>query len=482
MSRNPLSALVRRRLRATFGLWPMHEARNRLVLGPRTPRLRRFEDREVRRLAAQLGRVPTAHVVTVMPTYRRPDLLLDAVASALAQTVTDHVVIVVDDGGGLPALPPDPRLFAVSLSMNTGVLGLVRNVGIRLTSSSYVAFLDDDNRWRPDHLAHALRALDRGADLVYTAVERRRPDGSVLDVLSKPFDRKEFVDASGWVDANSLVVRRAPDVRFSRLPRVKATLPKEDWEFVHRMSRRRIVEHVPEPTVHYLVNDASYYTNWTEVAPGPQPRTGLRRRLRRWRRLLVDTMLDRRYGVHTRGYVPLDRIGADAECRVAYAPTGWLTVRRVLPHHLVGPSDVFIDFGSGKGRVVLQAAAYPFRRVIGVEVSEQLSATAKDNLERNRHRLSCQDVTLLTVDAQDYQVPDDVTVAFFFNPFVGDVFASVVANLVASADRNPRPIRIIYVNPVEEATLLATNRVTPTDFTTGSTVPQTTPIRTYVLR
>ncbi len=261
-SRGRLSAEVRRRLRARFGLWPMHEARNRLTLGPRTPALRRFEDAEVARLRATVGDRGRTSVATVMPTFRRPELLPGAVDSALAQTVEDNLVIVVDDGGGLPPLPSHPRLVAVSLSRNSAVLGLVRNVGIRLTDSEFIAFLDDDNTWLPDHLEAALAALRDGADLIYTAVERRRPDGTLLDVLSTPFDHHSLLDSSGWVDANSLVIRRAPDVLFSRLPRTRATLPKEDWEFVHRMAKRRVVEHVPRATVRYLVNDQSYYTDW----------------------------------------------------------------------------------------------------------------------------------------------------------------------------------------------------------------------------
>jgi hypothetical protein len=263
-ARPALAALVRKSLRSTFGLWPMHEARNKIVLGPKTPALRRFEDAEVARHRAALSGHGRTLVATVIPTYRRHDLLPSAIESALAQTVTDHLVVVVDDGGGLPELPTHPRLVAISLSANSAVLGLVRNVGIRLTDSQFVAFLDDDNTWRPDHLEVALAGLSRGADLVYTAVERRTVDGVLVDVLSRPFDRREFADKSGWVDANSLVVRRSPDVVFSRLPRTKKTLPKEDWEFVHRMAKHHVVDHVPEPTVRYLVNEASYYTPWAK--------------------------------------------------------------------------------------------------------------------------------------------------------------------------------------------------------------------------
>ncbi|GLZ38301.1 glycosyltransferase family 2 protein [Actinokineospora sp. NBRC 105648] len=265
--RGGVSATVRRALRDAFGLWPMHEAKNRITLGKRLPELRAFEDAQVARLRTAVGDRPETLVTTVMPTFKRPKLLPDAVESALAQTVTDQLVIVVDDGGGLPALPDDPRLVAVSLARNSAVLGLVRNVGIRLTRSRYIAFLDDDNTWREDHLAHALTALGRGADLVYSAVERRRADGTVLDVLSEPFDRKTMADDSPYVDSNSIVLRRSDDVLFSRLPRVKATLPKEDWEFVYRMAKTRVVAHVPEPTVRYLVNEASYYTTWQPEQP-----------------------------------------------------------------------------------------------------------------------------------------------------------------------------------------------------------------------
>lgn len=253
---------VKTSIRKTIGLWPAWEIWNSAVLGPRLPGLIRFENREVARLRVDLGQVPEATIACIIPTFKRPQGLLKAIESILAQERQDFVIIVVDDGAGLPQLPADPRIFAVSLSRNSAVLGLVRNVGIRLSRSEYVAFLDDDNVWMPRHLAAAIDSLERGADLVYTAVRRRRADGSELDVLSKPFDRKRFSDETSWVDANSIVLRRAFCPPFSRLPRTRATLPKEDWEFVWRASRRAHVAHVPEVTVEYLVNPGSYYTSW----------------------------------------------------------------------------------------------------------------------------------------------------------------------------------------------------------------------------
>ena len=172
-------------------------------------------------------------------------------------------------------------------------------------------------------------------------------------------------------------------------------------------------------------------------------------------------LLERRHGIETAGRVELEELGLAGKDRVYYKPTEWLTLPRILPRREVTESDVFVDFGSGLGRVVFQAANYPFRRVVGVELSEQLNEVAKRNIERNRDRLRCSDVELISTDVLDYGIPADVTVAFFANPFRGETFATVIDRLVASVDRHPRRLRIIYRNPVEHEVLMSTGRVRP---------------------
>jgi hypothetical protein len=75
-----------------------------------------------------------------------------------------------------------------------------------------------------------------------------------------------------------------------------------------------------------------------------------------------------------------------------------------------------------------------------------------------RRRLACQDVELVNSDVLEYELPDDVTVVFMFNPFGGAIFEAVMAKIVASLDRAPRPLRLVYGNPVEEHRVLATGR------------------------
>ncbi|MGH8573400.1 MAG: hypothetical protein ACREX8_12620 [Gammaproteobacteria bacterium] len=107
----------------------------------------------------------------------------------------------------------------------------------------------------------------------------------------------------------------------------------------------------------------------------------------------------------------------------------------------------------------MQAARYPFRKVIGVEISETLHGIARENIDRNRQRLRCPDIELVHADVQEYEIPDDVTVAFLYNPFQDEIFATLIERLLQTVERNPRPLRIIYANPVEERLLLSTGRL-----------------------
>jgi glycosyltransferase involved in cell wall biosynthesis len=276
MARNAVRTL-KDSLNRLIGWQVIFEWRNRLLKWPGVLRMRRFEDREVRRLKGGKALTP-ATVAVVIPTYRRPEGLAAAVRSVLAQTWTDLALVVVDDGGGGledAKLPTDPRLRVVSLSQNSHVLGLVRNVGMRLTASRYVAFLDDDNVWEPDHLELTIKALTAAPELsgIYTALYRVLPDGTELDVLSVPFDRKR-ASWDSFLDCNAFVAIRSRALMFSRMPRPIGLLPREDWEMMYRFTRRHRIAHLPAPTVRYLVNPSSFYTQWDKPAKQPAGEDG----------------------------------------------------------------------------------------------------------------------------------------------------------------------------------------------------------------
>ncbi|WP_083672937.1 glycosyltransferase family 2 protein [Micromonospora sp. CB01531] len=118
----------------------------------------------------------TPDVSVVIPTCDRPDLVLRAVRSALAQTVDTIEVIVVVDGADeatLKALAavPDDRLRVVPLAERGGAPN-ARNVGVREARAEWTAFLDDDDEWLPEKLAVQLAAA-RSAEAPLPVVASR---------------------------------------------------------------------------------------------------------------------------------------------------------------------------------------------------------------------------------------------------------------------------------------------------------------------
>jgi SAM-dependent methyltransferase len=139
----------------------------------------------------------------------------------------------------------------------------------------------------------------------------------------------------------------------------------------------------------------------------------------------LTKLAERHYHIRTSDIIELDELGIAAPDRIRHKPTPWFALRRALPPRSVGPDDVFIDLGSGMGRVAFQAALrYPFKRVIGVELSRKLHETAVENIAQNRDRLRCRDVQLVCSDVLHYDIPDDVTVVFLNNPFTGEISPS----------------------------------------------------------
>lgn len=263
-SRSRRPSHVRALLRKRFGLFPLLELRLKCALALPALRMRIIEELEVRSALRRLGGPIVADIVTVIPTYRRPELLRQAIQSAIRQRCEGHIVIVVDDGGGqIPSLDDlhDLPVVTIRLKRNTKVAGVVRNVGIGVSRSPIVAFLDDDNAWLPNHLELALDAHADGAEMTYSGLRRLRPDGSVVDTLSVPFDRR-LMRERAFVDTSAIVVRRTRGCRFSRVPRGRATVPGEDWEFAYRNSRRLSTVHISETTVEYLIHSGSYFTEW----------------------------------------------------------------------------------------------------------------------------------------------------------------------------------------------------------------------------
>ena len=109
---------------------------------------------------------------------------------------------------------------------------------------------------------------------------------------------------------------------------------------------------------------------------------------------------------------------------------------------------VFIDFGSGKGRAILMAAEFPFKRIVGVEFSPELHAIALANLAKDRRlERRCGSVESLCMDFLEFPLPPEPSVYFFFDPCDESMLDRVLAKISKSLDANPRELYVIYVAP-----------------------------------
>jgi predicted RNA methylase len=121
-----------------------------------------------------------------------------------------------------------------------------------------------------------------------------------------------------------------------------------------------------------------------------------------------------------------------------------------------GSDEVFLDIGSGAGRMTCAAARHPFGRVIGLEISPPIVELARRNILSLKGRQApCE---MICTDAQHYEIPDDVTIIFMYNPFGETIFQSTLTQIVSSYDRKPRRMRLVYANPREHLTVMSHGR------------------------
>ena len=104
-------------------------------------------------------------------------------------------------------------------------------------------------------------------------------------------------------------------------------------------------------------------------------RRGLMGTLNRVISVAAGIGFDLRYGIDTMGCVSMDALKIESEHKergVRYEPSELGAVRRLLQMPALPRNGLFVDLGSGKGRVLLIAAQCGFRRIVGVEFSPEL--------------------------------------------------------------------------------------------------------------
>jgi tRNA G46 methylase TrmB len=126
-----------------------------------------------------------------------------------------------------------------------------------------------------------------------------------------------------------------------------------------------------------------------------------------------------------------------------YAPTDYRSFHRVMRYIGIRERDVFLDYGSGLGRVLLMAAQYPFRRVLGVELSARLNEPARQNVACWRGKLRCRNIELIQADATVFVPPYQTADPRFFRGFQSGSGGSMPARWLSTSRSYAQAIRAI---------------------------------------
>ena len=114
-----------------------------------------------------------------------------------------------------------------------------------------------------------------------------------------------------------------------------------------------------------------------------------------------------------------------------------------------------VDFGCGKGRVLVLAAHFGFNKVTGIDFSRNLCIEAEANIEKIIPVFPAIDFKVICEDAAGYKIEKDENCFFFFNPFDEVIMLKVVRNILSSLKENPRKVYVIYINPLHKEVFLS---------------------------
>lgn len=186
-------------------------------------------------------------ISVVIPTYNRGALLERALASVYAQTVPAHEIVVVDDGSrdDTAARMAGHRGRVNFLQQQNAGAGVARNTGMQAATGDWIAFLDSDDVWSPDHLqklAEAITATGGGPALFFRDTQEEGEPQTFWQKAGFTVDGPFAVqaDAMAWallplqpILPSTLLVHRQKALDVGGMP----VLPmREDTGFVFRMA------------------------------------------------------------------------------------------------------------------------------------------------------------------------------------------------------------------------------------------------------
>jgi len=215
-------------------------------------------------------------VSVIVPTYNRPERLAETLRSITGQTLQDIEIIVINDHGMdiahvIARCLGGPEIVHLRHSTNRG-LAAARNTGLRHARGQYIAYLDDDDVFLPDHLqtlAEFLESSRNGAAYTDAWCAEERLTNGRYEVV-----KREARFSADWDNERILVQNLVPVLCFMHERRVaiaaggfdEQMTTHEDWDFWIRLSRLCAPVHIKKVTCEFRTRaDGSSMTSARRV-------------------------------------------------------------------------------------------------------------------------------------------------------------------------------------------------------------------------
>ena len=168
---------------------------------------------------------------------------------------------------------------------------------------------------------------------------------------------------------------------------------------------------------------------------------------------------EKKYNINT---VKLDRLkklsitGENLSHASIYQGANYYMLEKAFDYlSSINANKNIVDFGCGKGRVLIVAAYYGFSKIIGIDFAKALCVEAEQNIQKIKASYPGVEFSVIYDDVINYKIAADENVFFFFNPFDEVVMLQVVKNILQSLKENPRHVTIVYINPVHKEIFLS---------------------------
>jgi SAM-dependent methyltransferase len=162
--------------------------------------------------------------------------------------------------------------------------------------------------------------------------------------------------------------------------------------------------------------------------------------------------IDLVYGIETSGMINPSKMrsGSNSDIfNIGYGGVQPSPLREVLKKIPDIETACFLDIGCGKGRALAVATEFPFRRIVGVELSPALTRIAEGNAAIMATRFPDRPpIEVVEGDALKYELPPGFLVAYLYNPGFGPLVRGLAARI---ADHQAIPgnrVLVVYCTPI----------------------------------